>query len=332
MAAVVGGDDAGIRVVWVSGIFTFYGLKGCSRGKIYIYINGLMHGMHLALYRHMNFLSDFSRSHTMKSIKYLGLVGFAAASLFASQAFATPCAAGFAGGPTCIATTNGYGEPTLEQILGAAGTPGSIFSAGNGINPYTQQLNPSSYWAVGGTGSSENRVFLTLTGNASNLEYGIFDPTNISNRLALFNGASAGYRTSLATDGMGWFGASYYTGIKDLHPTSGEATFNGGNLFGYYLKVGNNFYYSDKALNDNGTPRVVTYAGDGSNKVTLTKGLFTPGEYLQGWEDGDDFDYNDFVVMVESVHPVPEPAVLGMFGIGALLIGFASSRRRRENV
>ena len=74
------------------------------------------------------------------------------------------------------------------------------------------------------------------------------------------------------------------------------------------------------------------YIIDGSNTVGMTNGKFTNGEYLQAWEDGDDFDYNDFVVIVESVHPVPEPAVLGMFGIGALLIGFAASRRRRENV
>lgn len=269
----------------------------------------------------------------MKSIRYLGLVGLAAASLFASQAFATPCAAGFDGGPTCIATTNGYGEHTLEQILGAAGTDGSIFSAGNGINPYTQQLNPASYWAVAGTGGSENTVMLTLTGNAAGLTFGIFDPTNIANTLTLFSGATAGYTTTLKTNGLGGFAATYYS-ADPLAASTGHASaaFGGGNLFGYFLKVGNTFYYSDSALNSDGTPRVVTYAGDGSNKIEATNGVFTPGEYLQAWEDGGDFDYNDFVVVVESVHPVPEPAVLGMFGIGALLIGFAASRRRRENV
>ncbi|KRA33124.1 hypothetical protein ASD68_08740 [Rhodanobacter sp. Root627] len=269
----------------------------------------------------------------MKKFKYLGLAGFAAASLFASQAFATPCAAGFEGGPTCIATTNAYGEPTLESILGAAGTPGSVFSAGNGINPYTQQLNPASYWAIGGTGSSENTVMLTLTGNASNLSFGIFDPTDITNTLVLFDGGAAGYTTTLKTNGTGGFAATYFASSDPLLPSTGHAgaTFGGGNLFGYFLKSGNTFYYSDKSLNGD-TPRVVTYTGDGSNTVAMTNGKFTAGEYLQAWEDGTDFDYNDFVVMVESVHPVPEPAVLGMFGIGALLIGFAVSRRRRENV
>jgi len=269
----------------------------------------------------------------MKSVKYLGLVGLAAASLFATQAFATPCAAGFEGNPTCIATTNSYNEPTLEQILGAAGTTGSVFSAGNGINPYTQQLNPSSYWAVAGTGGSENTVMLTLTGSASDLTFGIFDPTNVSNTLVLFDGASAGYTTTLKTNGFGGFAATYYASSNPLDPSTGnaQATFGGGNLFGYFLKVGSTFYYSDNSLNANGTPRVVTYAGDGSNTVKLTNGKFTNGEYLQAWEDGGDFDYNDFVVIVESVHPVPEPAALGMFGLGALLIGFAASRRRREN-
>jgi hypothetical protein len=270
----------------------------------------------------------------MKTIRYLGLAGLAAASLFASQAFATPCAAGLNGGPTCIATTNGYGEPTLDKILGAAGTPGSVFSAGNGINPYTQQLNPASYWAVAGTGGSENTVMLTLTGSAKDLTFGIFDPTNINNTLVLFDGASAGYTTTLKTNGHGGFAATYYASSDPLVPSSGNAlaAFGGGNLFGYFLKTGNTFYYSDKSLNGSDTPRVVTYAGDGSNTVGMTNGKFTNGEYLQAWEDGDDFDYNDFVVIVESVHPVPEPAVLGMFGIGALLIGFAASRRRRENV
>ncbi|WEN15363.1 PEP-CTERM sorting domain-containing protein [Rhodanobacter sp. AS-Z3] len=270
----------------------------------------------------------------MKTIKYLGLAGLAAASLFASQAFASMCPMGFHGQPTCIATTNAYGEATLEQSLGAAGTHGSIFSAGNGINPYTQQLNPSSYWSVGGTGGSENTVMLTLTGNASTLQYGIFDPTDVNNKLMLFNGGAAGYTTSLKTNGAGGFAATYYASSNPLDPSSGHAvaTFNSGNLFGYYLQVGNTFYYSDKSLNSNGTPRVVTYAGDGSNKIALTHGWFTPGEYLQAWEDGTDFDYNDFVVMVESVHPVPEPGALGMFGAGALLIGlFAGLRRRREN-
>lgn len=48
-------------------------------------------------------------------------------------------------------------------------------------------------------------------------------------------------------------------------------------------------------------------------------------EYLLAWEDlawtNSAFDYNDFVVLVESVHPVPEPPALETFDLGALLLG-----------
>jgi len=270
----------------------------------------------------------------MNAIKYLGFAGLAAAGLFAAQAFATPCPAGMEGSPTCISTTNGFGEPTLEQILGAAGTTGSIFSSGDGIDPYTEQVNPASYWSINGTGSSENKVLLTLTGNAANLTFGIFDPTDISNTLMLFQGGQAGYHTSLATDGMGGFAATYFTSSNPLDPSTGfaQAQFGAGNLFGYYLSNGSTTFYSNLVLNSDGTSHVVTYAGDGTNKIALTNGWFNPGEFLMAWEDGTDLDYNDFVVMIESVHPVPEPAALGMFGFGMLLIGAAVGLNRRRRL
>lgn len=268
----------------------------------------------------------------MYTFKLAGFAGVAVAALFAGQAFAAPCPVGKQGNPTCIATTNGFGEATLEQILAPAGSPDTIFSTGNGINPYTQQLNPSAYWSVQGSGGSENTVLLTLTGNASNLKFGIFDPKDPGNQLMLFDGASAGYTTTLKTDGIGGFAATYYASPNPLAPPTGfdTAAFGAGNLFGYYLTVGNHTFYSDLDLNGDEIAHMVTYAGSGQGKIALTNGLFGSGEYLLAWEDGTDFDYNDFVVIVESVHPVPEPATLGMFGLGMLLVGgFAALRRRR---
>lgn len=269
----------------------------------------------------------------MNTIKSLGLVGLAVAGLFATQAYATVCPAGSQGSPTCIATTNGFGEYTLDQLFGPAGTTGSIFSSGPGINPYTDQVNPSSHWSISGSGASENTVVLTLTGNAAGLTYGIYNPNDPSQQLALFDGGTSGYSTSLRyylatnTFSIGQYDASGNQISYQNHLSLGT-----GNLFGYYLSNGNKTWYSDMALDQDGKAHVVTYAGDGQNTIALTGGLFTSGEYLQAWEDGSDFDYNDFVVIVESVHPVPEPAVLGMFGFGILLIGgFTALRRRRAH-
>lgn len=84
---------------------------------------------------------------------------------------------------------------------------------------------------------------------------------------------------------------------------------------------------------------VVAYQG---NDSTLQSGatpvLFDPSMYLLAWEDLpfgiSDLDYNDFVVLVADPRQnVPEPAVLGVFGLGTLMIGLAVGlRRRREDV
>ncbi len=290
----------------------------------------------------------------MNTIKYLGFVGLAAAGLFAAQAFATPCptapVTGDAtqGSPVCIADHGLDGPGTgLVNILGtynATTNPDGIVKSGPAYNPYTQQVNPSAFWSIGATGISENKIVLELAGNANLNTFGIFDPSNPSNTLQLFSGpASAGWSVALFNLGGGDYSATLFNNLGVAQGTT-TAHFGVDNLFGYYLGTPGGTFYSKASLNQdagssyaNGTPHMVAYQGN--NKTTLktgkTSGLFLSNEYLLAWEDtafaNSDLDYNDFVVLVESVHPVPEPAALGMFGLGALLIGlFAGLGRRRR--
>ena len=272
----------------------------------------------------------------MNTIKSLALVGVAATALFAAQAFGTVCPPGTQGSPTCIATTGGDGPGTsLQQQLN------DMTTSGPDINVYTGQYTPSSYWSIGASDSSVNKILLELAGNASTNTFGIYDPSNPANYLQLFSGpATAGYSTLLTQVGN-TFIATYFNGSGHFEGQS-EITING-NVFGYYLGAASATptFFSDPTLNEagggtypNGMHHMVAYAGNG--QTYLNGKSFLSGEYLLAWEDlpwgSSDLDYNDFVVLVESVHAVPEPGVLGMFGLGALLMGlFAGLRRRSWN-
>ena len=99
------------------------------------------------------------------------------------------------------------------------------------------------------------------------------------------------------------------------------------NAFGFYLETPNGIFYSDTALNGDAADHMVAIQGNDKDMVDLLgnlgDGLWTSSEYVLAWEDllasnGCDYDYNDMVVMVESVSPVPVPAalMLGMLGMG----------------
>ena len=279
----------------------------------------------------------------MNAMKYLGFAGLAAAGLFAAQAFATTCPVNAEGtqtqgGPVCIAPVGTDGAGTgLQDLLNSITKPGTPQ-----IDVYHGQTTPSAYWSTSASGLGENRIMFEIAGYANTNTFGIFDPTDPSNRLVLFGGpAGHNAATTLIWSGDGNFTAVYLPGNGQTL-ASASATFGVTNLFGYYLDNGHGqVFYSVLGLNSDGISHMVAYQGNGQTKLDNVKSgqyaTFGTSDYILAWEDlpfgRSDLDYNDFVVMVESVHPVPEPAVLGMFGLGVLLIGAAvgMNRRRRFN-
>lgn len=301
-----------------------------------------------------------------KFVNGLGLVTAAGLALVASQGFATSCplapATGLQtqGSPVCIAPYGQDGSGTgLQNILApynANTNPYGIITSGPAVNVYMNQVIPSSFWAIGSTGSSASEVVLTLAGNSPNNTFGIFDPNHPSTTLQLFGGGtfsnpcngtycggSVGYKTFLTNDGNGKYTATYLssTGVYLGQQT---ATFSLTNEFGFYLNTGSyaGIFYSNPSLNEknstypNGTPHMVAFNGNGKDTLNIggVSGLWASNEYIMAWEDTpfsrSDLDYQDFVVSIESVHPVPEPAVLGMFGLGLAGLLFAVWMRRRQ--
>lgn len=169
-----------------------------------------------------------------------------------------------------------------------------------------------SLWSISGAGGSIATIIIELASNANTNVLGIYDAVDLENMVEIFDGsAQAG---SLAMISIRATGAVY----KNLFINTG-IVFDG-NLFGFYLDTrgsGGEIWYSDTLLNTDEMDHMFAYQG--TNTDTVQIGNFAPGiwsecEYVLAFEDQDsrilsDEDYNDFVVMVESVYPVPPVAV-----------------------
>lgn len=208
---------------------------------------------------------------------------------------------------------NDSGETTLQEILDG------ITTAGVGIDAVNDQID-QDYFAITGSGGSVSTFIIEIAGNSAINAAGIYDKNDPSKMVEIFGGAaSAGSQVivSILLDG------SVIVNFAD----TGVDFAN--NAFGFFLDNGSSIFYSDEALNG-GTDRSVIIEGDDDTTVQVggfAPGLFTSSEYIIAFEDGTDFDYNDLVFITESISPVSEPGLLGLFGLGLIGLGFAARRR-----
>jgi hypothetical protein len=195
-------------------------------------------------------------------------------------------------------------------------------------------------WSVSGTGSST--IVLELTANSNVDPFGIYDSTNPANRLEVFNGAAVGdgSANSTATITFTPVGPNWTASVTRNAVTT-SATF-GSAVFGFYLSLvylpnptiqAN--YASQTFLNTDGpgapNDHLYAYKGNGatfngSAPSNLIGQIFGSNSYILAWEDGagnnSDRDFQDFVVVVKDIAPVPLPAAAwlmlsGLLGVGA---------------
>lgn len=226
---------------------------------------------------------------------------------------------------TYVNPVGGDGANTsLQNILNNITSP---YPGTSSIDVDTDQVLDDEYWAVGGSGGSIATMIIELAGWAPNNVFGVYDASDASKRVVLFDGsATVGSQALLSILGDGSVKVNFADTGTDF----------AANVFGFFFRnrPGNTFF-SDTSLNGDGFDHMVAYAGQG-DMVKLNPfapGVWGSNEYVLAFEDtygGGDKDYQDMVLMIESVHPiVPEPGTVALMGLG-LLAGVAVCRRKKS--
>lgn len=210
-------------------------------------------------------------------------------------------------------------------IINGTSLQDELTRAGAIVDVQTDQYNPDEIWQLGATGFGGARMLFELAGNANSNAFGIYDVADRNNRLTIFSGpAGSNARGALALNGTSDFCAGALWGM----PTC--ATF-GSHLFGFFLDTPEGVFFSELDANADHIDHMVAFQG-GSDRGTINGSRWLDNELILAWEDlngGGDLDYDDLVVLVESIISVAEPGTLALFAIGGILMLVMVRRRRR---
>jgi len=235
---------------------------------------------------------------------------------------AVPAMAGMYPTAPTVMGDNGS-EDNLQEVLDNITIAGPSGPGVSSVNTSTDAIVDllDSYWSIGSTGQSASTMIVEYSANKDITSFGVYDAVTPSTQVTIFAGS----------DVPGWIVGQAVLAISAFGDVAIDAVDTGvdfaGNNFGFFIQLGPNgaTFYSDSSLNAGGLDHMYAYQGKGTDTVqvdpSIAAGVWTQNEFALGWEDQSlgDFDFQDIVVMVESVNPVPVPGavLLGILGLSA---------------